>query len=131
MSGVFANLPFRSAMKALTGTSATDCYTVGDQNEDEIILAAVEVVDSTGSVATAAKIEHYEAATTTSFVIAPASIGLPSATENLLYECLPGRHMKVGDELRVTGASGHHVTVSFWIISDRGQTAQFLRLNAA
>lgn len=114
--GVFSGLPYRSVMTILTNGSATDCYTVGDDNEDEIILAGVEVVDSTGLVATAAKVEHYKISNTTSYTMAPASMGLPSATENLVVQGAPGRHMKRGDELRVTGASGHHVTVSFWKI---------------
>jgi len=125
MSGVFSGLlPYRSAMKALAGTSATTCYTVGDDGEDEIILAGVEVVDSTGAIGTAAKIEHYRVKDTTSFVIVPASVGLPSATENLVYECIPGRHMKRGDEIRVTGASGHHVCVSYWRIAPTPAGAQ-------
>lgn len=124
MSGVFVGLPYRSAMKALTGASATVCYEVGDDGEDEVILAGVEVVDSTGSVATAAKIEHYRASDMATFTIAPASIGLPSATENLVYEARPGRHMKVGDQIKVTGASGHHVCCSFWRIAPTPAGAQ-------
>ncbi len=124
MSGVFVGLPYRSALKALTGTSATVCYEVGDDGEDEVILAGVEVVDSTGSVATAAKIEHYRASDTATFVIVPASVGLPSGAENLIYECRPGRHMRLGDQIKVTGESGHHVCVSFWRIAPTPAGAQ-------
>lgn len=125
MSAVFSGLlPFRSAEVALTGATATTCYTVGDDGEDEIILAGVEVVDSTGSVSTAASIVHYRDKDAASFVIVPASVGLPTATESLVYECIPGRHMRQDDEIRVTGASGHHVCVSFWKISPTPRGAQ-------
>jgi hypothetical protein len=126
VSGVFAGiLPYRSFSTVLANSSTTDCYTVGDDSEDEIILAGVEVVAADGSTPTAAKVEHYKLSNTTSFSIVPTTNGLPTATEQLVYECLPGRHMKRGDEVRVTAAAAHHVTVSFWKIgSSPGQKAQ-------
>jgi hypothetical protein len=125
MSAIFAGiLPYRTVMTVLAGTSATDCYTCGDDGEDEAILAGVVVVDSTGAIGTAAKIEHYKLSNTTAYTIVPASVALPSATENLVYECIPGHHMKLGDEIRVTGASGHHVFVSFWKVSPSAKGAQ-------
>ena len=125
MSAIFAGiLPYRTAKTILAGTSATACFTCGDDGEDEAIVAGVMVVDSTGAVGTAAKIEHYSLSDTTAYTIYPASAGMPTSTENLVYECIPGHHLKLGDEIRVTGAAGHHVFVSFWKISPSAQGAQ-------
>ena len=125
VSGVFQNLPADTVMTALTNGNATDCYTVGDQGEDAILLAGIEVVAAAGSTPTAALVQHYKLSNTTSYTIVPATIALPTATENLVYECLPFRYMRRGDEVRVTAANLHHVAVSFWKIgSSPGQKAQ-------
>lgn len=124
-SGVFPGLSPDTAMTILSNGSATDCYTVGDQGEDAILLAGVEVVAAAGSTPTAALVVHYKLSNTTSYTIIPATIGLPTATENLVYECLPFRYMRRGDEIRVTAANLHHVAVSFYKIgTDSGQQAQ-------
>ena len=115
-SGVFQNLSPDTAMTILTNGSATDCYTVGDQGEDAILLAGVEVVAAASSTPTAALVVHYKLSNTTSYTIIPVTNALPTATENLIYECLPFRYMRRGDEVRVTAANLHHVAVSFYKI---------------
>jgi hypothetical protein len=124
MSGVFLGLKYETVPFALTNSSATDVYTVGDNNESAILLAGVEVSDP-NSLATPVLVQHYKASNTTSYTIVPATVGLPTPSENLVYECHPARLMKDGDEVRVTGVSGHHGAVSFYLIgADPGQQAQ-------
>lgn len=124
MSGVFNGLKYETVLFALTTSSAEDVYTVGDNNESAILLAGIEVSDP-NSLATAVRVQHYKASNTTSYTIVPTTVGLPSTTENLVYECLPARLMKLNDEIRVTGVSGHHGAVSFYLIgADPGQQAQ-------
>ena len=115
-SGVFQNLAPDTAMTILTNGNATDCYTVGDQGEDAILLAGIEVVAAASSTPTAALVVHYKLSNTTSYTIIPVTNALPTATENLIYECLPFRYMRRGDEVRVTAANLHHVAVSFYKI---------------
>lgn len=122
--GVFQGLKYETVLFALSGSSATDVYTVGDLGETAILLAGVEVSDPNNLV-TPAKVEHYRLSNTTSYTIVPATVGLPTPSENLVYVAAPARLMKRGDEVRVTGVSGHHVAVSFWLIgADPGQQAQ-------
>lgn len=113
MSAINVGLSYESVPFALTGTGATDVYTVGDEAESWIDLAGVMVTDPTGAVATAAKVEWYDLSATTSYTLVPATVGLPTATENLVFVCEPTIRMRVGDEIRVTGASGHHVITTF------------------
>lgn len=95
----------------LTGSSATDVYTVGDNGEEALFLTGVMVVDSTGSVATAATVAIRRSGT--NYVLASTGLGLPSATENLEIVCEPAIRMIRDDTVRVTGANGHHVFVSY------------------
>ena len=41
---------------ALTGSSATTVYTVGDKNEQGIYLTGVTIIDATGAISTAARL---------------------------------------------------------------------------
>lgn len=115
--------PLRTVPFALTGTSATDVYTVGDQGEAQLVLLGVMVTDATGSIATPIKLVLYRIANTTEYVLSPATVGLPTASENFVWTgCV---WMARGDEVRVTGASGHHVFTTFMPIGlDQGVSAQ-------
>lgn len=106
----------------LTNTNATDVYTVGDSGEEDMFLLGVTVTDSTGSVATAATVAARIGGT--NHVMASTGLGLPSATENLEIVCEPGIRMHRGDTVRVTGASGHHVFVTYQPVRDSGMQAQ-------
>ena len=116
MSGVFPGLAPDTVMTILSNGNVTDCYTVGDQGEDAILLVGIEVVAAASSTPTAALVVHYKLSNTTSYTIVPVTIALPTATENLFYECRPFRYMRRGDEVRVTAANLHHVAVSFYKI---------------
>jgi hypothetical protein len=125
MASLAADLPIRLAMFALTGTGATDVYTAGDQGESAIKVTSIRVTDSTGSVATAAKVVIYKLSNTTEYVLVPSGEGLPTAALSLEFVSEPGLRMERGDEVRVTGASGHHVFVGFVPIGlDQGTSAQ-------
>lgn len=104
----YISVPF-----ALTGASATDVYTVGDEGERGANLIGVMVSDPTGSVSTPAKVVWYKISNTTEYVLVPTAVGLPTPAENLVFVCEPAIRLKVGDEIRVTGASGHHVVTTF------------------
>lgn len=107
----------------LTGTSATDVYTVGDQGEKGAWLIGVVVVDSTGSVGTTAKVVLHRGST--SWGLSPVDTGKPNDAENLEVICEPALRLKVGDEIRVTGASGHHVWTTLALIGlDTSTSAQ-------
>ena len=112
MAAINVGLSYESKPFALTGTGETDVYTVGDDGESWIDLAGVLVTDP-GSVSTAVRIRWFDLSANTSYTLVPASMALPSATENLEFICEPTIRMRVGDEVRVTGASGHHVITTF------------------
>ncbi len=97
----------RTFVSVLSGTSATDVYTVGNQGESGAWLIGVVVVDSTGSVATTAKIGIYRGST--EYRLSPNATGKPNAAENLEVICEPAMELKPADRVRVTGATGHHV----------------------
>lgn len=111
MASLNPGLLIQTKFYILTGTSATDVYTVGDNGEEALFLTGVMVTDSTGSVATAATVALRRSST--NYVLASTGMGLPSATENLEIVCEPAIRMKRDDTVRVTGASGHHVFVSY------------------
>lgn len=111
MASLNPGLLVQTAFAILANTSATDVYTVGDNGEEALFLVGVLVTDSTGSVATAARVALRRSST--DYVLASTGLALPSATENLEIVCEPAIRMKRGDTVRVTGASGHHVFVSY------------------
>jgi len=114
----------RSFPYALTGTSSTDVYTVGDQGESAAWLIGVVVVDPTGSVSTTAKVGVYRGST--EYRLSPNATGKPSTTDNLEIICEPALYLKRSDEVRVTGASGHHVWTTVALIGvDVSTAAQF------
>ena len=117
MASIAPGQAYYTAPYILTGTSATDVYTVGDNGEEALFLTGILVTDSTGSVATAARVAMRRSST--DYVLASTGLALPSATENLEIICEPAIRMKRGDTVRVTGASGHHVFVSFVTVGDR------------
>lgn len=109
----------------LTGTTQTACLTVGAGKASDCIWVEVQgvtVVDSTGAIATPATLAIYDG--DTERVLIPASIGLPNATENLEFSFDPSAHLETGGEIRVTGANGHHVHISFVKGALRGTQAQ-------
>ncbi len=110
MSSLDPNLLIETSFGALAGTSATDVYTV--TNEETVRLLSLVVTDSTGSIATACKVEIRRSGT--SYVLAGTGLGLPSATENLEAVGWPGIRLIRGDIVRLTGAANHHwfVTVN-------------------
>ena len=112
----------QTAFFALTTTDATDVYTIGDSNERSAYLLGVQVSDSTGSVATAAKVVIYR--NPTSYVLVPTAVGYPTDDWNLEWVAHWPIRLKTADEIRVTGASGHHVIVSYLPIIDFGTSAQ-------
>lgn len=111
MASLNPGLLVQTAFAILANTSATDVYTVGDNGEEALFLVGVLVTDSTGSVGTAARVALRRSST--DYVLASTGLALPSATENLEIVCEPAIRMKRGDTVRVTGASGHHVFVSY------------------
>lgn len=100
----------RTFFQALSGTSSTDVYTVGDQGESGAWLIGVVVVDSTGSVAVGAKVGIYRGST--EYWMTPHASSKPSDSENLEVICEPALELKRGDEVRAKGATGHHVWVT-------------------
>ncbi len=113
----------QTAFTALANTNATDCYTVGDSGERAAYLVGVIVTDSTGSVSTAAKVVIYRGST--SWVLVPTASGYPTASVSLEWIATWPIRLKLADEIRVTGASGHHVFVGYVPIGlDQGARAQ-------
>ena len=112
----------QTAFTALAGTSATTVLTV-DASWKGAYLFGVMVTDPTGSVATVAQVDVYRGST--AWVLVPAGVGYPTAAWNLeLIYTWPIR-LKPSDLVRVTGASGHHVFVSYAPIGiDTGVSAQ-------
>lgn len=91
---------------ALTGTSATAIYAAGVGTYAEITsLTIAPAAGTTGNIT----VEWYDASTTTAFVLV-YEVAL-AATANLSWQFAP-LHMDPGDELRVSGESGMHCTVS-------------------
>lgn len=124
MASVDGDSVVRTIFFALTGTTSTDIYTIGDENESAAWLLSVAVVDPTGSVSTTAKIGVYR--NPTEFRLSPNATGKPSTTDNLEIKGAPVVVMKKDDELRVTGASGHHVTATFRLFGvEGGSEAQY------
>lgn len=111
MASLNPGLLVQTAFAILANNNATDVYEVGDNGEEALFLVGVLVTDSTGSVATAARVALRRSST--DYVLASTGLALPSATENLEIVCEPAIRMKRGDTVRVTGASGHHVFVSY------------------
>lgn len=102
----------QTTFTALAGTSATACYVVGTTDKtNAVYLLGVQVSDSTGSVATAANVVIYR--NPTSWVLVPTATGYPTAGFNLEWIAHWPIRLKTGDEVRVTGANGHHVIVSY------------------
>ena len=110
----------------LTGGSATDVYIFGTNGETQGgNLVGVLVTDSTGAVLTAATVALRQGGV--NYVLASTGFALPSATENLEIVCEPAIRCKRGDSIRVTGANGHHVFVTYVPIGlDTGEQAQTL-----
>lgn len=120
MSSLHPDLLIETTIGALANTNATDVYTVTD--EEAVRLLSVTVTDSTGSVATACKVDLRRSAT--NYTLAGTGLALPSATENLEAIGWPGIRMKRGDSIRLTGASGHHYFVTVAPIRGTGNRAQ-------
>lgn len=125
MSGdIFPGVNYEYQGTTLANTTKTACLAVGAgraSDASSVEVRGITVVDSTGSVATAAVVHVYDG--TTERVLAPASYGLPSATEPLELLGLP-IHLGPGGEIRVTGANGHHVHICFTKAPQRGSVAQ-------
>lgn len=113
MAAIWPKADYKTFRKALTDTSKTTCYTVGDDAETFADVVALAICDSTGAVATGATIHvTLGGGDSTEGIIAK-----PAAAEiaNLFtLECL--LHMDAGGVIKVTGASGHHV----WITIHKG-----------
>jgi hypothetical protein len=108
----------------LSNTSKTACLTVGSGRAGDcswVDVLAITISDSTGSVDTPATVYIYDGSTER--VLYPSSIGLPTPTENLQHDAAP-IHLDIGGEIRVTGASGHHVHIAFAKGIKSGVTAQ-------
>lgn len=120
MSSLHPELLIETTIGILGGTSATDVYTVSD--EEDVRLLSVVVTDPTGSVATACKVDIRRAST--NYTLAGTGLALPVATENLEAVGWPGIRMKRGDSVRLTGASGHHYFVTVAPIRGTGLRAQ-------
>lgn len=121
---VVPGLTYEYIGTTLSGTSKTAVLTVGSGRAADCVWAdvtSIVVVDSTGSVGTAAIVYVYDGSTER--VLLPAGLGLPTAAENLEFEYAP-LHLTTGGEIRVKGASGHHVHVSFVKGPARGSRAQ-------
>lgn len=107
----------------LSGTGNHDVLTVGADGEKGANLVGVTIVDSTGSVATQATVVIRRS--TTNYALHSALNGLPTSTENLEIVCEPVIRLKVGDIIRVVGATNHVAFVSYVPIGiDPGAAAQ-------
>jgi hypothetical protein len=95
----------------VSGTGVNTAYTVGDNNEESLFLLGVVVTDSTGSVATAAKVNIDRGGT--DYVLASAAIALPTATENLELVCEPAIRLLRADKIEVVGQTAHHVFITY------------------
>lgn len=120
MSSLHPELLIETTIGSLGDTSATDVYTVSD--EEDVRLLSVVVTDSTGSVATACKVDIRRSST--DYTLAGTGLGLPSATENLEAVGWPGIRLKRGDIIRLTGASGHHYFITIAPVRGTGLRAQ-------
>lgn len=120
MSSLHPDLLIETVFGTLSGTSATDVYTVTD--EEQVRLLSIIVTDSTGSVATACSVNIRRSAT--NYTLASTGLALPSATENLQVVGWPGIRLKRGDIVRLTGASGHSWFVTYAPIRGTGLKAQ-------
>lgn len=119
-SSLHPDLLIETVFGTLGSTSATDVYTVTD--EEQVRLLSVVVVDGTGSVATACSVAIRRSST--NYPLASTAMALPSATENLELEFKPGVRLKRTDSVRLTGASGHTWFVTYSPIRGTGQRAQ-------
>jgi hypothetical protein len=122
MAAKHPDLLAETAFYVVSGTGVNTAYTVGDQGEESLFLLGVVVVDSTGSVATAATVNIDRSAT--NYVLAPSSMGLPTATENLELVCEPAIRLLRSDKIEVTGATNHHVIITYQPVRDGGNRAQ-------
>lgn len=120
MSALHPDLLIETVFGTLSGTSATDVYTVSD--EEQVRLLSVVVVDGTGSVATACSAAIRRSGT--NYPLISTGHALPSATENLELVGWPGIRLKRSDSVRLTGASGHTWFVTYSPIRGTGQRAQ-------
>lgn len=120
MSSLHPDLLIETVFGTLSGTSATDVYTVTD--EEQVRLLSVVVTDSTGSVLTACKVDIRRSGT--NYTLASTGLALPSATENLELTCWPGIRLKRSDSVRLTGANGHSWFVTYAPIRGTGNRAQ-------
>lgn len=120
MSSLHPDLPIETAFGTLANGSATDVYTVTD--EEQVRLLSIVVVDGTGSVATACSAAIRRSGT--NYPLASTGLGLPSATENLELVGWPGIRLKRSDSVRLTGANGHTWFVTYSPIRGTGLKAQ-------
>jgi hypothetical protein len=120
MASLHPDLLAETTVGTLSGTSATDVYTVTD--EETVRLLGIMVTDSTGSVATACRVALRRSGT--DYVLASTGMALPTALENLEIVCEPAIRMKRGDSIRLTGASGHTYFVTVSPVRGTGLRAQ-------
>lgn len=120
MSSLDPQLFIETTFGSLSGTSATDVYTVTD--EEKVHILSIRVTDSTGSVATACKVDLRRSST--NYTLAGTGLALPSATEDLEVLGWPGIVLKRGDIIRLTGASGHHWFITYSPVRSTGLSAQ-------
>lgn len=120
MSSLHPDLLVETTIGALASSSATDVYTVTD--EETVILLSVIVTDPAGAVATACRVDIRRSST--NYGLAGSGLALPTATENLEAVGWPGIRLKRGDSVRLTGASGHHYFVTVRPIRGTGNRAQ-------
>lgn len=99
-----------SKFTALTNTTKTDCFTVGDDGEKWADLLGVSVTASTGTAGTAT-VAIFKAIDNVEMVV----IFEGAVRANIPLELIgsPCTHLEPGDIVRVTGAANQVVCVSY------------------
>jgi len=120
MSSLDPQLFIETTFGILTNTNATDVYTVVD--EEKVHVLSIRVTDSTGSVATACKVDLRRSAT--NYTLVGVGLNLPSPTEDLELKGDPAVVLKRGDIIRLTGANGHHWFITYAPVRSTGLSAQ-------
>lgn len=119
MSSLDPQLFIETACGVLADTSATDIFTVVD--EEKVHVLSITITDS-ASVSTACLVNLRRGGTNHRLV--PATMGLPTTTENLEVLGWPGIVLKRGDSIRITGAANHHWFITYSPVRSTGLSAQ-------
>lgn len=119
---------YRTFVTALTNTTKTPIYTVGDDEELWADVIGIAVCDSTGALATEAIIYATIGTGYTERTLARPQATAPSATrvDNLYMLEFP-LHLELGGSIAVKGDNGHHC----WVTIIKGERVDTGRASTA